>query len=195
MANQMNLLKLRQWDEHDVVNLYSTADGNINKGTIVEYITANPDDHNGFGDSFANVPTYAFSKDYVVKWKVNPAGAYSKKIAGMLLYDVVTTFTDPWSLDARFADPAKLAEKQMVISGRAVPYVTRGFFEVSGIDISSGSAGPGPGTGAVLSHSGAGLIATSNPAGDIGDLRPRIGTFMSISGANGGVILKLAINN
>ncbi len=195
MANQMNLLKIRQWDEHDVVNLYSTADSPINKGTIVEYITANPDDHNGFGETFGNVPSYAFSKDYVVKWKVNPAAAYSKKIAGMLQYDVITNFTDPWTLDARFADPAKLAEKQMVISGRAVPFVTRGLFEVSGIDISSGSHGPGPGTGACLSHSGQGLIATCNPAGDIGDLRPRIGTFMTISGSNGGVLLKLNIAN
>lgn len=195
MANQMNLLKFRNYDEHDVINLYSTAESPINKGTILEYHVANPDNHNGFGDTFANVPGYAFSKDYIVNWKVKVATAYSKKIAGMLLHDVVTNITDPWTLDARFVDPAKLAEKQMVVSGRAAPFVTRGYFEVSGIDISSGSAGPGPGTGACLSHSGNGMIATYNPAGDIGDLRPRIGTFMTSSGANGGVVLKLSISN
>lgn len=195
MANQMNLLKLRSWEAHDEINLYSTAEGSLTKGTIVEYSAANPDNHNGFGDTLSNVPGYAFSKDYIVNWKVTAASAYSKKIAGMLLYDVITTMTDPWSVDARFVDPAKLAEKQMVVSGRAVPFVTRGFFEISGFDMSSGSAGPGPGTGLCLSHSGAGLLATYNPAGDVGDLRPRLGTFMSSTGANGGAYVRFAIPN
>lgn len=195
MANQMNLLKIREWEEHDVVNLYSTMEGAVNKGTVMEYRTASMDDQNGFGVSLGNVPSYAISNDYGVNWKIQAASAYSKKIAGILLYSVVTTITDPWSIDARFADPAKLAEKQLVVSGRAVPFVTRGLFEVSGIDISSGSAGPGPGTGACLSHSGNGIIATYNPAGDIGDLRPRLGTFMTTTGANGGVLLRFVTPN
>lgn len=188
MANQMNLLKFRNYEEHDVINLYSTVEGQLNKGTVLEYVSADPDNQNGFGDSFGNVPGYAFSKDYVVNWKVQAAQAHSKKVAGILLHDVITTMTDPWSVDARFVDPAKLAEKQMVVSGRAVPFATRGWFEVSGIDTTSGNAAPG--SGAYISYSGNGMIAVGNPAGAVGDIRTRIGTFMTSSGVNGGVVVK-----
>jgi hypothetical protein len=195
MATQTNLTKIRVYEEHEVINLYSTIEGDLPKGAILEYVTADPDNHNGFGVSFGNVPSYAISKDYVVNWKVQAAPAYSKKIAGILLDTVVTNLTDPWTLDARFADPAKLAEKQLVPSGRAIRFVSRGYFEVSGIDMSSGSAGPGPGSGVYLSHSGNGTIAVGNPAGDIGDLRPRIGTWMTSTGANGSATFKLSVPN
>lgn len=191
MANQMNLLKFRNYDEHDVINLYSTVEGTLSKGTLLEYVTADPDNHNGFGDTFSNVPGYAFSKDYVVNWKVQAAAAGSQKIAGLLLHDVVTTINDPWSIDARFVDPAKLAEKQAVVSGRAVPFVTQGYFEISGIDTLSGA--PGPGSGAYLSASGNGLIAVGN-ANTTVDIRPRVGTFMTSSGAYGGVVFKLQLS-
>lgn len=187
MANQMNLLKFRNYEEHDVINLYSTMEGALTKGTVLEYVSADPDNQNGFGETFSNVPGYAFSKDYVVNWKVQTASAYSKKIAGLLLHDVVTTITDPWSIDARFVDPAKLAEKQMVVSGRAVPFVTRGWFEVSGIDTTSGA--PAPGSGAYLSNSTPGTIACGNTS-NTGEVRVRIGTFMTSTGVNGGVVVK-----
>lgn len=187
MANQMNLLKFRNYEEHDVINLYSTMEGALTKGTVLEYVSADLDNQNGFGESFANVPSYAFSKDYVVNWKVQTAGAYSKKVAGILLHDVVTTINDPWTMDARFVDPAKLAEKQIVVSGKAVPFVTRGWFEVSGIDTTSGA--PAPGSGAYLSNSTPGTIACGNPA-STGEMRVRVGTFMTSSGVNGGVVVK-----
>ena len=195
MAIQTNLTKIRTYEEHEVINLYSTMEGDLPKGTIVEYVSADPDNQNGFGVSWGNVPSYAISKDYGVNWKIQAAPAYSKKIAGILLDTVVTNLTDPYTLDARFADPAKLAEKQLVVSGRAVRFVARGHFSVSGIDVSSGSAGPGPGSGVVLSHSGNGIMAVSNPAGDIGDLRPRIGTWMTATGVNGSAWLKLQVPN
>ena len=187
MANQMNLLKYRNYEEHDVINLYATIEGDLTKGTILEYVSADPDNQNGFGVSFANTPGYAFSKDYVVNWKVQTATAYSKKIAGILLNDVVTTITDPWSVDARFVDPAKLAEKQVVVSGRAVPFATRGWFEVSGIDTTSGA--PAPGSGAYLSNSTPGTIACGNTS-NTGEVRVRIGTFMTSTGLFGGVLVK-----
>lgn len=187
MATQTTLLKYRNYEEHDVINLYSTLEGALPKGTILEYVSADPDNQNGFGDSFANTPGYAFSKDYVVNWKVQAATANSKKVAGILLHDVITTMVDPWAVDSRFVDPAKLAEKQMVISGRAVPFVTKGWFEVSGIDTLSGLAGAG--SGAYLSHSGAGTLAVGNPNTTL-DVRTRVGTFMTSSGLNGAVVFR-----
>lgn len=191
MANQMNLLKLREVEAHDIVNLYSTMEGALSKGTVLEYVSADPDNHNGYGVTFANTPSYAFNKDYVVNWKVQAAPSGSRKIAGVLLYDVVTNITDPWVLDARFAPLEKLAEKQIVISGRAVPFARRGRFEVSGIDSSSGA--PAPGNGIYLSASGAGLMATG-PANTTLDVRPRVGTCLAQSGIWGGVYIDFDVN-
>lgn len=187
----MNLLKIRNVEPHDVINLYSTMEGDLNKGTVLEYVTADPDNHNGFGVTFSNVPGYAFSKDYVVNWKVQAAAAGSKKIAGILLHDVVTNITDPWTIDARFVDPVKLIEKQVVPSGRAVPFAKRGYFEVTGIDTTSGV--PLPGSGAYLSKSGLGIIAAGHSNTALED-RPRLGTFMTQSGAYGGIIVDFDVN-
>lgn len=182
----MNLGKFRQFDNHDLVELYSTNEGALSKGTIVEYVVANPDAQNGFDLGFANVPGYAFSNDYVVQWKVRAAVSGSAKVAGMLLKDVATTIFDPWAVDARFVSEEKLAEKQVVPTGRAVPFVTRGFFEVTGYDSSLGY--PAAGSGAYVSTSGAGIIAVGNPATET---RQKIGTWMTQSGSNGTALLRL----
>ena len=52
----MNLKKYRSWEPHDEINLYSTMEGYLNKGTLVEYFSAVNDNQNGFGVGFANVP-------------------------------------------------------------------------------------------------------------------------------------------
>lgn len=184
----MDLKKFRSFDAHDIIELYSTMEGALSKGTIVEYVSADPGNQNGYGVGFANVPGYAFSSDYVVNWKVQAAVSGSKKIAGMLLKDVATTIYDPWAVDARFVPEEKLAEKQIVPSGRAVPFVTRGLFEVTGYDTSSGYAAAG--SGAYVSNSGAGIIAVGNP---VTDLRIKIGTFMAQSGLNGSVLVRIHI--
>ena len=159
----------------------------MNKGTLVEYVTADLDNQNGFGDSFSNTPAYGFSSDYVVNWKVQAATSGSKKVAGILLKDVVTTINDPWTVDARFVDPAKLAEKQVVPSGRAVPFVTKGIFEVVGLDTSAGAAGPG--SGLFVSNSGNGILAVGNAGTTAG----RIGTVLTSAGAASGVIVRINV--
>jgi len=197
MANVMDLKKFRQFNAHDVVELYSTNEAALTKGSIVEFVSAAPDTQNGFGPGFAGVPNYAWSADYEVKWKVKAAVSGSTKVAGMLLKEVVQYIFDPWQVDARFVAEEKLAEKQVIPSGRAVPYVTRGFFEITGYDTSAGY--PGPGSGAYVSNSGAGLIAVGNQSTTIdtatygGFARPRIGTFMTSSGSNGASLIKLDI--
>src|ERR1039458_2522098 len=160
MSNQMNLKAYRSWEPHDEINLYSTLEGYLTKGSLVQPVpgTAVNDNQNGFGLPFANVPGYAVSAAYVVNWKVTAATSGSQTAFGILLYDVVTNLTDPWLQAAIFVDPAKLAEKQVVASGRAVPFATKGIFEVTGIDTTAGY--PDNGTGAYVSNSGLGLIAT-----------------------------------
>jgi hypothetical protein len=190
MAQVMDLKKFRQFNAHDVIELYSTNEAALTKGTIVEYVSASPDTQNGFGPGFANVPNYAWSADYEVKWKVQAAPSGSRKVAGMLLKEVVQYIFDPWQVDARFAPEEKLAEKQVIPSGRAVPIVTKGFFEVTGYDTSAGY--PGAGSGAYVSNSGGGIIAVGNRSTTT-DGRPRVGTFMTSSGLNGAALLELNI--
>lgn len=192
MATQTTLLKYRNYDEHNVINLYSAMEGALPKGTIVEYVSADFDNQNGYGVTLSNTPGYAFSQDYVVNWKIQAAQSNSKKVAGITLHEVATTINDPWSVDARFVDPAKLAEKQIVVSGRALPFATRGWFEVSGFDATSGA--PAPGSGAYISNSGGGLLAVGNP-NLTGETRTRVGTFMTSSGIYGGVIFAFNPNN
>lgn len=182
----MDLNPFRQYSENNVINLYSTMEGNLQKGTVVQYVSgnANPDNQNSFGVSLSNVPGYAYSNDYVVNWKIKAATSGSSYIAGILLKEVVTNINDPWTVDARFVDPAKLAEQQRIPSGRAVPFCTYGIFEVTGLDTSVGYADAG--SGLVISNSGAGILAVANAATTAG----RLGTVLSQSGSNGGVIIK-----
>lgn len=182
----MDLKPFRSYDEHDVINLYSTMEGYLQKGSVVQYVpgVASPDNQNSFGVALSNVPSYAYSNDYVVNWKVTAATSGSKTIAGILLKEVVTNINDPWTVDARFVDPAKLAEQQRIPSGRAVPFATYGTFEVTGLDTSAGYADAG--SGLVISNSGGGILAVASASTSAG----RLGTVLSQSGSNGGVIIK-----
>ena len=186
----MDLKSFRSYSEHDVVNLYSTMEGNITKGTAVEYVVALADTQNSYGDQLSNVPQYAYSADYVVNWKVQGAASGSNKVAGILLKDVATQILDPWTVDARFVDPAKLAEKQVVPSGRAVPFLKRGILTFTGLDTSAGT--PAPGTGLYVSNSGNGIIATGPSVTPVGV--QRIGTVMTSSGAYGSVVAFIDCN-
>lgn len=180
----MDLKSFRAYDEHEVVNLYSTMEGVLTKGTAVEYVVAASDTQNSYGDQLSNVPQYAYSADYVVNWKVQGAQSGSVKVAGILLKDVAVQILDPWTIDARFVDPAKLAEKQVVPSGRAVPFLKRGTLTFTGLDTSAGA--PAPGSGLYISNSGGGVLAVGSPITPVGV--QRIGTCMTTSGAYGSVV-------
>lgn len=196
----MDLKKFRQFDARDVIELYSTNEAALTKGSLVEYVPGSTwDTHNGFGPGFNFVPGYAWSADYEVKWKVRAAQSGSRAVAGLLLKEVVQYIFDPWQIDARFAPEEKLAEKQVIPSGRAVPFVTRGLFEITGYDTSAGY--PGAGSGAYVSNSGAGIVAVghrdatidANQYGGTGSARARVGTFLTSSGANGSALFRLDV--
>ena len=186
----MDLKSFRAYDEHDVVNLYSTMEGSLSKGSAVEYVVASSDTQNSYGDQLSNVPQYAYSADYIVNWKVQGAQSGSVKVAGVLLKDVATTILDPWTVDARFVDPAKLAEKQVVPSGRAVPFLKCGILTFTGLDMSAGV--PNVGSGLYVSNSGAGIIAVGSPVTPAGI--QRLGTVMTSSGAYGSVVAYIHID-
>lgn len=179
----MNLKPFRDISAHEEINLFSTVEGDLTKGTVVEYVSAALDNQNGYGNSFNGVPDYAWSKDYVVNWKIQAAPSGSTKVAGVITKDVVSTINDPWAMDARFVSEEKLAEKQVIPSGRAVPFITRGLLRVVGYQ---GLAGPG--SGIVVSNSGAGIMAVSAPTAS-----NQIGQFITSSGADGSAIVRISL--
>lgn len=126
-----NLRPFRDYDEHDVINLfkYSGSD-TVNKGTFVKIVTGWTSDgevhsYDPFGNQYPNV----VSLRYGVRPAVT-ATATGDSAVGMLLYDVREVDENGEKLAF---NPQKAAEMQVAISGQAVPVVTRGVFAYSGV--------------------------------------------------------------
>ena len=140
------LRPFRDYDEHDVINLYKWS-GTIPayRGTIVSIIG------NGWteadelemlgsvGASYANVT----SQRYGVAAAVRVAGSGDATPLGMLLHDVKETDENGEKL---IYNPRKAAEMEVSISGHAAPIVARGIFLYSG----SGLAAESPTAGQKL---------------------------------------------
>jgi hypothetical protein len=145
-----NLKPFRDYDEHDVINLFAVNAESANKGTVV---TA---DGNGvnFKDatSLDDLSPYAntLSAQFNVPWTVSPAasGAAKGQIVGLLLKDVRRVDENGEQL---IFNPRKAAEMDVIISGQAAPILTKGLVLVNGI-----VGTPGFGSGAAVSDAGGG---------------------------------------
>lgn len=119
------LLPFRQYDEQEVVNLYS-LNGTGVAGTFVKMQTFNPEDTDGFGSSVVGA-NFAGTKNvrYNVKNTVTPitSGDTKYAILGVTLYD-----TREYDENGNMLvyNPHKAAEMNVVISGQAVPVLSRG---------------------------------------------------------------------
>ena len=126
-----NLRPFRDYNEHDVVNLFSYSGTlPVNKGTIVKIVgngwknTDEMDFLGSPGNAFGNT----VSERYGVAAKVADAGSGDASL-GILLYDVKETDENGEKL---IFNPRKAAEMNVAISGQAVPVATRGTFLYSG---------------------------------------------------------------
>lgn len=125
------LRPFRDYDEKDVINLYSFS-GTIpaNKGTLVKIVQGfvSSDEPvemlSAVGASYNNVQ----SQRYGAYAKVAAAGA-GENVLGLLLKDIRET--DENGEQLKF-NPIKAAEMDVVLSGQAVPIVTCGTFLYSG---------------------------------------------------------------
>lgn len=140
-----NLRPYRDYDEHDVINLfkYSGSD-TVNKGTFVKIVTGWTNDDINSYDPFAQSYPNTVSMRYGVRPAVTATATGDAPI-GMTLYDVRETDENGQRL---VFEPQKAAEMQVALSGQAVPIVTRGIFLYSGV-------------GGVVT-AGANLYATTN---------------------------------
>lgn len=189
-----NLKPFRDYDEHEVINLFAHVDDACNKGTFVTITSANGNTnvwhnaaspatpHLDYNGSLSNVPTRALVQREEVMWKVD--SAVSGDVAlGMTLYEVAEN--NSYGEKFLFRPYYERAEQQVVLSGEAVPIVTRGIFKINGF-----SGTPGPNSGGILGPSyiqGKLLVSNSTSLGQ------RCGKFLSTADADGYAVFKLEL--
>jgi hypothetical protein len=176
-----NLKPFRDYDEHDVINLFAFSGASANKGTVV---VAQGQGVNLLNDSsLDNLSPFSntLSAQYNVPWTVAPAasGAAKGSIVGLLLKDVRTTDENGERL---IYNPRKAAEMDVIISGQAVPVLTKGIVLVSGI-----AGTPGFGSGAAVSDSGGGDLKV------VAYTSATVGKFLGPTGTDGYALLKVEL--
>jgi len=178
-----NLKPFRDYDEHDVINLFAYSGASANKGTVVTVVG------NGVNlldaTSLDNLSPYAnsLSAQYNVPWTVTAAasGASKGAIVGMLLKDV-RTFDE--NGERLIFNPRKAAEMDVIISGQAVPVLTKGIVLVGGI-----VGTPNFGSGAAVANAGAGDLKVV----DYSNATTCIGKFLGPTGGDGFALLKIEL--
>ena len=179
------LLPFRDYDEHDVINLF-TADSTITlpltKGHIVMIDGGwlNNDELQFLGD----VGTSSFdggvvSERYGVKADFKKASGTSAPVLGMTLYDVKETDENGEKL---IFNPRKAAEMEVALSGQAVPVATRGVFLYSGDTSAYSSVSAGDS----LYHDDAGLVTTTST-------NAKVGKALGATGEGGHILIKLEL--
>lgn len=177
----MKLKPFRDYSEHEVVNLYAASEGDLEGGSLVTLAVFNPDNHSSYGAVMPNMTAHAHTSDYIVNARVTAAldTASGTGVIGITLFDVKSVLTYPLNTPAYLSDPTRLAEQQVVPSGRAVPILKRGIVEISGFD-----GTPYPGAAAVVAGTGNIGVDTPGTAG-------AIGTWLSSSGRDGAALLQV----
>jgi hypothetical protein len=175
-----NLKPFRDYDEHDVINLFAYSGTVGNKGNVV---VAQGQGVNLLDPtSLDNLSSYGntLSAQFNVPWTVTEASASSTKsqVVGMLLKDVRNTDENGERL---IYNPRKAAEMDVIISGQAVPILTKGLVLVNGMQ-----GTPGYGSGARPAANG-NLQVTGWSASEASI----IGKFLGPTGSDGYALFKL----
>lgn len=174
----------QDYDEHDVINGIFALSGvaPINKGTFVKVFSGFLSDQNlsigaGVGASYANTVSHRWS----VPASVTACTSSGDAAVGMTLYDYKETDENGNKL---VFNPRDAVEREVVLSGQAMPIVTKGVFLYSGIagNPTAGSAAY-LGTDGGLNVSGVAFSSTVT----------RVGTFLGPKDANGFALLKLSL--
>jgi hypothetical protein len=145
----------RDYDEHEVVNLFALQ-GEGNKGTFVTAVGSGFDlsAQSAFSnDSFIN-GTLSSRFDVASRVQAAPANTPPARVLGMTLKDVRSVDENGYPL--KF-EPRKAAERDLIISGQAVPVVKRGLFLYSGV-----AGTPAFGSGLAVAANGE-LQTTADP--------------------------------
>lgn len=180
-----DLRPFRQYSEHDVVNLFSYSGDStlVKKGLAVKVVgagfqdgaDANPVELLGsVGASYTNV----VSQRYGVKAKVALAGS-GDAILGLTLMDIRENDENGEKL---VFNPRKAAEMGVVISGQAVPVLTRGIVLYSGVP--TATAGDDAWVSGAAGELNGGTRATG---------ATKVGKWLSSKDSNGIALLKIEL--
>ena len=191
MANE-RLMPFRDYDEHDVVNLFAFDDAAVNMdsstvipaGSVVKIRTgwSNTDETQQLGDAGAGYNNVV-SQRYGVAAKVEYCNGGSEAPLGITLYDVREQDENGELL--KF-NPQKAAEMQAAISGQAVPIATKGIFLFqSGAMVADGAKFL---AGDTVYTSGNGLITPSQNGANTS-----IGKALGASDSDNAVLVKLEL--
>jgi hypothetical protein len=156
----MTIRPFRDYSEHEVINLFALQ-GESNKGTFVTAAVSGFDldaTPNFEDDSFID---NTISARFNVSNRVAaaPSGTAPSMVLGMTLKDVKSVDENGYPL--KF-EPRKAAERDVVISGEAVPVVKRGVFLYSGVSEPVGSK-CAFGSGLAISDAGDGSLKVVAP--------------------------------
>jgi hypothetical protein len=179
------LKPFRDVNPHDVINFFKFESGTANKGTFVKIVSGfDNEDPNGQVAYANDITAQSYGNTVSMRYGVKPyvtATASGDTPIGMLLYDVRETDENGERL---WYHPRKQAEMQCVISGQAVPILTKGMVLYSGI-----SGVPGAVTaGQSVYTFGNGELCTS------GATSARVGYTLGPKDAKGWTLIRFACN-
>lgn len=192
---QNKLLPFRDYDEHEVLNLFS-LNGTGLAGTFVAFETHDPSNADGWttqavGASYDGVTSLRY--EVKAKVKVATSGLSKYEVAGITLFD--TREVDNNGLLLKF-NPQRKAELQCVLSGEAVPVLKRGLITLSKDAYEGtptvGNVGVIGNAGKVLSITPGSLTTATGATGWKAD--HVIGRFISSSGSQHGGFALFEIN-
>lgn len=176
-----NLKPFRDYDEHDVINLFAVNSTSLNKGTVVVADGNGVDLKNNL--SLDNLSQYGntLSAQFNVPWTVGaaPSGAAKGQIVGLLLKDVRSVDENGEQLLFR---PRKAAEMDVIVSGQACPILTKGLVLVSVLE-----GTPNVGSGAAVADAGNGDLKVVSYA------NATVGKFLGPKNDEGYALLKVEL--
>ena len=174
------LRPFRDYDEHDVINLYTFSGAlPVTKGHMVTITrgwlnTAEQNVRLGdVGAAYANT----VSERYGVDAHVGLCSASTTPL-GMMLYDTKETDENGEKL---IFNPRKAVEMEVCVSGQAVPVLTRGILLYSGTQLASET----PAAGTALYSDANGELSTGTAAGG------QVGTALGAKDSNNHVLVRL----
>lgn len=172
----------RSVSEYETINLFKHISGVATKGMLVRISSGFLNDRSQL--EMVSNPGAAYGNTVSTRWTVRPyvttCHSGATDTIGMLLYDVAETDENGEKL---IFNPQKQAEMQCVLSGQAVPILTRGIVLYSGVVE----------TNTPVAAGGVAYANNFGAVGTEGSSTFKVGRFLGPKDANGHCLLKLEL--
>jgi hypothetical protein len=191
-----NLKPFRDYNEHDVINIFTvTGQTLLSKGTFVTVASSGVNLRDESVVNNLSIYGNSVSALFTPAWSVAPApsGTLKASVVGATLKDFRTLDENG---EVLLFHPRKAAEMDVIISGQAMPVVTKGLFLYSGI--ATGNGQPAFGTGFAVADAGDGSIKTVNyystgTANGVASSSNVLGKFLGPINTDGYALIKIEL--